>query len=125
MSLLTDYMKDNIKKFRERLYDTQVEVRTVTSVLSSGDAYGRTASPTYTSANINAQVAWGNRYGYNNSEGGITAYADAMLITSLDNITVLAIPKTYVIIESNKYSIDRIEKYTDSNELVVHCNKMA
>ena len=125
MSLLTDHMKDNIKKFREKLYTTQVEVRTITSVLSSGDAYGRTASPDYASTNINAQVAWGNRYGYNNSEGGVAVYADAMLITSFDNIATLAAPKTYVMIESNKYSIDRIEKYLDANEIVVHCNKMA
>ena len=125
MSLLTEYQKDQIKAARERVYDTQIEVRVITSIITAEDAYGRTASPTYTSANINAQVAWGNRYGYNNSEGGITAYADAMLITSLDNITVLAAPKIYVIIENNKYSIDRIEKYIDSNELVVHCNKMA
>jgi len=125
MSLLSLQQKVSIKTAREKLYDTQIEARTISSSVIPGDAYGRVSAPTYVSTLFYAQVAWGNRYGYSNQEGGIVISADVLVITSLDNNSIITLPKTYLVIEDNKYSMDKIEKYSDFNEIVIHCNKMA
>lgn len=120
MGILTDYQKIQIKAYRAKLYDTQIEAR----VITSAHKYGDSTAETYTSTTFNGRLAYDRAYFYTGLPGGIVEDQDLVITTSLDNKATITAPKTYLVVSGVKYGIGNVETYPDINEMIVRCTKI-
>ena len=92
--------------------------------VSANDAYGRATSISSGSDMFSGSVAWGSTIMRVDSPGGFYKTSDITIVVSLDVMDELDTKDSYLVCEGIKLRMNDLVRATDTNEVVVHCERL-
>ena len=123
--MLTQYQKDKLKSVTEDFNTIPCTLWTVTkNSVSTSDFYRRPTSTSSGSHIFSGSVAWSNYIYRQDSSGGFYKTSDVTIICSLDEKSHLDTENSYLVCESVGLRIKNMIQATDTNELVISCERL-
>lgn len=128
MSLDTYYQKV-FKKVREDFNYSTVQIWHVTNISDSTDAYGRATTFASGGAAFTGSIGWGKTITRKNTAGGYYSVGDCQINASLDVKTGAGVftaldESIYLVAENVKLKIIEIVETSETNEMVITCEKL-
>ena len=123
--MLNDTQKAKLQSIRSNWKQIPVALWTISKTgVNANDAYGRASSITSGSSFFSGSIAWGSTIMRVDSPGGYYKTSDVSIVVSLDEKDKLDSENNYLICEGVKLRMKDFAQATDTNELVVHCERL-
>lgn len=123
--MITISQKKAIRSVRSDFRMLPVELWTISKTgVNINDAYGRATSISSGSRLFSGSIAWDSTVLRLDSAGGYYRTSDVTIVVSLDEKNYLDSNNNYLVCEGIKLRMKDFARATDTNELVVHCERL-
>jgi len=123
--MLTNSQKLAIMDVRSDFKQLPVALWTISKIgVNANDAYGRATNITSGSDLFSGSIAWGSTIMRVDSQGGYYKTSDVTIVVSLDQKDDLDTENSYLVCEGVKLRMKELAQASDTNEIVVHCERL-
>lgn len=123
--MLTQSQKNKLSSVRSDFKQIGVALWTITkNSVDSTDIYGRAVTLTTGSRFFSGSVAWSSTVMRLDSTGGYYKTSDVNIIVSFNEKDYIDKENCYLVCEGVKLRMKDFSQATDTNEMVIHCERL-
>ncbi len=121
---LNTYLRNTLKEIRAEEKYVVIEAWNISKHgTNADDAYATPVSLSSGANFFSGSVAWTRTKQRESSAGGFYEVGDVIIVASKDEKNLVLGENTYLVVESVSVRVSRVVDATDTNEIVIYCDR--